>query len=408
SALFGELQKLPIVGGAEPPKAEESQGEASGLSKVLMMIVHGITVVKNAYNKVAGKVNSILGSIDISGQAWFGKAAMVYAGITTLLEKVENPGAALKALADKLQEQIGGFFGKITGHIGEVVGDVKTKLEFITQPAQLLGMVADKLVSTVLNFIITHPPSELVRTVFQVIQTASGKELIEIVREQLKPIGDDIIKKIADSQVVQAAISPLKGPVHMVADAIGRVTEKGIGVVKEVQEKVAGFLSGDRLRELAGLGPEAAQTAPPAVAEVAAAPPADFLTVVKQGLHTHLMSIGMAKLIESGKALAKKGWEKLKSGAKAAYAGIKKAIVGRKEEFEVAGEHHELWTQQDGEELTLMVASKPTPVEEKLDEYQAAAKEQNDKENELQELRFQITQLKGKKGVAGARDDAKA
>jgi hypothetical protein len=408
SALFGELQKLPILGGAEPPKAEESQGEASGLAKFLMMIVRGITVVKNAYNKIAGKVNAVLDSFNISAKPWFEKVAMVYAGLTTLLEKIGNPGAALKSLAENLKQQVGGLFGKVKEHIGEVVGDVKAKLELITDPGKLLGMVADRLVSTVLNFIITHPPSELVRTVFNVIQKAAGKDLIDVVREQLKPFGDEIIKKIADSHVVQTAISPLKGPVQMITDAIGKVTDKGLTAVKEVEEKVGGYLSEGNLRELAGLGPEAAEEAAPAVAQVAAEEPADFITVVKKGLHSHLMTIGMRKLIEAGKTLAKKGWEKVKGAAKAAVAGIKGAIVGKRVPFEAGGVEHSLWAEQSEQGPVLMVASKPTPLEEKIAEYEAAVKKTNRKENELKQLYFEIAESKKLKAEKGGEAAAAA
>ena len=122
-----------------------------------MKIVHGITVVKNAYNKVAGKVNGIIKSIDLHDSAFLQNAATVYAGVVHAVEGITNPGSILTNLAGKPKETVGGFFGNIKTHIGEVVGDVKSKLDLIVSPAALLGNVADRLVSTVLNFMITHP-----------------------------------------------------------------------------------------------------------------------------------------------------------------------------------------------------------------------------------------------------------
>jgi hypothetical protein len=369
SAIFGKLQGLPVLGGPEPPKADESAGEASGLTKILMMIVHGITVVKNAYNKVAGKVNGIIKSIDLSATAFLQNAAAVYAGVVKSVEAIGDPASILKSLGDKLKETVGGFFGNIKEHIGATVGDIKTKLELIVSPVTLLALVRDRLVSTVLNFIITHPPSALVQTVFQVIQTASGKDLIELVRDKLKPVGDEIIGKIANSDVVQTAVGPLKEPAHKIADAVGRLTDKGLAIVKQVEEKVGGFLNAEKLREMIHLGPSAAP-APPV--EEAASQGGDFLSVVKGGLHFELLAMGIPRLAELTKKGAKWAWGKVKSGAKAAYAGIKGAIFGQKAKFETAGEQHEVWAEKQEAGVQVMVASDPKPISYRLTGYQQA------------------------------------
>ena len=366
--LFGEISGLPVLGGPEPPKAEADAGEASqsGLTKVLMMIVHGITVVKSAYNKIATKVNGIIHSIDISQEAWLPDVAAIYAGITQAKHLVDDPLSAFKMLVDKAKEMVGGFFDKITGQIGAVVGGITEKLGMIVEPVKLISHLADRLVSTVLNFVITHPPSALLQTVFSVIQTAAGTDLIDLVRKQLQPVGDQIIAKIANSEVVQTAIAPIKGPVHKISEAIGKVVSKGVDVVKGVQSKVAAFLNPEKLQEMTGLGPSIKQPTP--VAEAAAAP-TDFLGAIKEGLHARLMILGNSRLISLAKSGAKFVWGKVKAGAKAAYQGIKGAIVGEKMPYEAGGEHHELWVEEDdGGDRTVMVASaNAKPLEKRLE-----------------------------------------
>jgi hypothetical protein len=170
------------------------------------------------------------------------------------------------------------------------------------------------------------------------------------VRKQLKPVGDEIIDKIAHSDVVQTAIGPIKGPVHKISDAIGKVVSKGVDVVKGVQSKVAAFLNPEKLQEMTGLGPSIKQPTP--VAEAAAAP-TDFLGAVKDGLHARLMILGNARLVSLAKSGAKFVWGKVK----AAGTRIKEAIFGKKVEFQAAGDHHELWIERGTEKFAVMVAS---------------------------------------------------
>ena len=382
--LFGEISGLPVLGGPEPPKADES-GEASqsGLTRVLMMIVHGITVVKGAYNKIATKVNGIIHSIDISKEEWLPDVAAIYAGITQAKKLVEDPLSAFKMLVDKAKEMVGGFFDKITGHINEVVGGITEKLGMIVEPVKLIGHLADRLVSTVLNFIITHPPSALLQTVFQVVQTAAGADLIDLVRQKLQPIGDEIIGKIANSSFVQTAIEPIKGPVHKISAAIGKVVQKGMGVVKAAQAKVADFLNPEKLKELTHLGTSFKQPRPVAEAEAA---PTDFLGVVKEGIHARLMIIGNSRLIALAKSGAKFVWGKIKAGAKAAYAGLRGALFGEKATFEAQGEQHEVWTEQSDEGRTVMVASEPNPLPHRITGYREAVKQMSGKPREQAEI----------------------
>ncbi len=405
--LFGEISGLPVLGGPEPPKAEPDAGEASqsGLTKVLMMIVHGITVVKSAYNKIATKVNGIIHSIDISQEAWLPDVAAIYAGITQAKHLVDDPLSAFKMLVDKAKEMVGGFFDKITGQIGAVVGGITEKLGMIVEPVKLISHLADRLVSTVLNFVITHPPSALLQTVFSVIQTAAGTDLIDLVRQQLKPVGDEIIAKIAHSDVVQTAIGPIKEPVRKISDAIGKVVSKGVDVVKGVQSKVAAFLNPEKLQEMTGLGPSIKQPTP--VAEVAAAP-TDFLGAVKEGLHARLMILGNSRLISLAKTGAKFVWGKVKAGAKAAVGAIKGAILGRRDEFDAAGEHHELWAEQTEKGARLMMASKQVTLQEKIEQYKAAITDENVKENQLKELYFQLERAETKAAETATNKQATA
>ena len=62
-------------------------------------------------------------------------------------------------------------------------------------------------------------------------------------------------------------------------------------------------------------------------------------------------------------------WRPGRTGAKAAYQGIKGAIVGEKMPYEAGGEHHELWVEEDdGGDRTVMVASaNAKPLEKRLE-----------------------------------------
>jgi hypothetical protein len=394
--LFGEISGLPVLGGPEPPKAEPAAGEASqsGLTKVLMMIVHGITVVKSAYNKIATKVNGIIHTIDISQEAWLPDVAAIYAGITQAKHLVDDPLSAFKMLVDKAKEMVGGFFDKITGHIGEVVGGITEKLGMIAEPVKLIGHLADRLVSTVLNFIITHPPSALLQTVFSVIQTAAGADLIDLVRKQLKPVGDEIIAKIANSDVVQTAIAPIKGPVQRISEAIGKVVSKGLDVVKGVQSRVAAFLNPEKLKEMTGLG--SSFNPPLPVAASPSAPPTDFLGAIKEGLHSRLMMLGNSRLVSLAKTGAKFVWGKVKAGAKAAYAGIKGALFGEKATYDAEGEQHEVWAEEGEQGRAIMVASTPAPLAYKITGYDAALKKMSGKSGDQAEATLdEVKQLLG-------------
>ena len=117
---------------------------------------------------------------------------------------------------------------------------------------------------------------------------------------------------------------------------------------------------------MTGLGPSIKQPTP--VAEAAAAP-TDFLGAIKEGLHARLMILGNGRLISLAQSGAKFVWGKVKAGAKAAYQGIKGAIVGEKMPYEAGGEHHELWVEEDdGGDRTVMVASaNAKPLEKRLE-----------------------------------------
>jgi hypothetical protein len=398
-ALFGEIQGLPTMGETEPPEGTDNP-EAKGFLRLLQLMVRGFMAVRRTYNRVAHAINSIISKVDISKQPWLPKVAAVYAFVAEAVNAITNPGEALSELAKNLQEAVGDFFKPIKSKITEVAGEIKGKLELVLDPGKLLHMLSDKAVEMVLNFIITHPPSEILAETLQIIQTASGKDIIELVREKV-PLGDTIIKDITESKVVQAAIEPLRSPVNLVINAVNSVTEKAMSLVGAVESKIVGFISESNLRQLAGMGP--APEKPPEPPAAPAAPAeggaedglGEFLTAVKKGLHARLMRIGTAALKAGAKDLLKKGVEVAK-GLVSRAAG---AILGRKEEFVAAGEEHELWAEQVDDAVVVMMSSrKASPIAARFAEYEAALNKKEKAEDQrkaLEELKALNTKASG-------------
>src|SRR5262249_9529656 len=78
-----------------------------------------------------------------------------------------------------------------------------------------------------------------------------------------------------------------------------------------------------------------------------------FLGVVKHGIHTHLLELGMQSLLRHGKDLAKTG---LKKGAAAA-KGLFGKVLGRVIPFKARGKQHELWVEQRQGGAVVLVAT---------------------------------------------------
>ncbi|EPR11638.1 hypothetical protein [Ruminiclostridium papyrosolvens] len=63
----------------------------------------------------------------------------------------------------------------------------------------------------VLNFIISHPLSALIKAVFKGIEAIAGKSIVELVRQYI-PFADRLFDKIAGSGPEQSLMKPLQGP----------------------------------------------------------------------------------------------------------------------------------------------------------------------------------------------------
>ena len=128
------------------------------------------------------------------------------------MDVVGNPVETLSEGAGKLKEAVGSFFGSVKGKLKEIACSIKSKVAILGQPAQLMKLIANKAVDMVLNFIISHPPSALIKAVFKGIEAILGKSIVELVRQYI-PVADKLFDKIAVSGPVQSLIKPLQGPI---------------------------------------------------------------------------------------------------------------------------------------------------------------------------------------------------
>ncbi|HEX2928053.1 MAG TPA: hypothetical protein VHP38_17650, partial [Ruminiclostridium sp.] len=174
--LFGELTGLPKEDKEEKEEKEPASGGGEkGLAKVLHTLMAVFNVLKGVFNKVAGGVGKVLGIINITVKPWFAAFSAVYAGAVKAMNVSGNPVEALSEGAGKLKETVGSFFGSIKGKLKEVAGSIKEKVAILGKPAQLIKLIANKAVDMVLNFIISHPPSALIKAVFKGIEAIAGK-----------------------------------------------------------------------------------------------------------------------------------------------------------------------------------------------------------------------------------------
>ncbi len=349
--LFGEVSGLAQGEKEEKKKDEESSSgkESKGLVKILHIISSILNVVKGIYGKVVGGINKILPIINISTKTWFDPFSMIYAGVIKALEVVQNPAEALNEGVEKVKEAIGGFFSNIKGKLTEVTQGIKEKIAIIGQPAQLMKLLANKAVDMVLNFIVTHPPSALIKAVFKTVEAVSGKSIIELVRQYI-PFADKLINKIAGSSPVQGLLKPLEKPAKQVGGMIDQVSVGAVGMVNESEQKAVGvFGSGAKL--LKGL---AGTTGNKKSASLGAGQKkqegGDFLGVIKSGIHNRLVNLGQ-KLLKSGKAILKGAVNKVKG-----------FVFGNKLKFKLGNEKHELWIEKQGDKKVVMIASNPKPA----------------------------------------------
>lgn len=352
--LFGELKGLPEEEKGEKEKEPEGGREEKGIIKVFHILTGVFKILKGVFGKVAGAINKILPIINISIKPWFDPFSMIYAGAVKALEIVKNPGEALNEGVAKLKEAAGDFFKSIKTKLADIAGSIKQKVMLLGQPAQLLKLIVNKAVDMVLNFIITHPPSALIKAVFKVVEAASGKSIIELVRQHI-PFADKLINKIAESDPVQGIVKPLEQPVKAVGGMIDQVTERAVGIVGESEQKVTGIF-GNGAKLLMGLaGVTMGGQGSGNKGESKKEGSGDFIGSIKGGIHTRLVSFGQ-KLLQMGKKLVMTGVDKVKG-----------LIFGSKLKFKLGSENHELWVEKRGSKKVVMMASKPDKVDNILD-----------------------------------------
>jgi phage-related protein len=362
--LFGQLRGLPQEPKEEEEKEPAAGREEKGLIKVLHALTKVLNVLKGVYDKIAGGLNKILGVINIVAKLWFEVFSAIYAGIVTVIEKVGNPAQALSEGAEKLKEAVGEFFVKIKTKVKEISGSIKEKVTLLGQPAQLIKTIANKAVDMVLNFIITHPPSALIKAVFKGIEAIAGKSIVELIRQYI-PYADKILDKIAGSGPVQGIMKPLEGPVKTVGGMIDQVTDQTTGMVDSAEKTTLSSMgSGAKLMTAMGIGGQSKNESKAGGKETGQAQGGskaegggDIFGTVRSGIHNNLMTLGLINL-------KKLGMQILAAGAAKISGAIRKMLTP-KVKFKLGNETHELWVEQDKDRNSVMMASlKGTEVEE--------------------------------------------
>ncbi len=368
--LFGKLKNLPQEPKDKEEKEPASGKESKGLIKVLHALTKVLNVLKNVYDKVAGGVNKVLGIINITKKGWFEPFSAIYAGIVTVIEKVGNPAQALSEGAEKLKEAVGGFFDSVKTKVKDISGSIKEKVTILGKPAQLMKMLANKAVDMVLNFIITHPPSALIKALFKGIEAIAGKSIVELIRQYI-PYADKIFDKIAGSGPVQGIMKPLEGPVNKVGGMIDQVTDEVTNMVDSAEKTTLSSIgSGAKLMSAMGLGEAggpggsskggntAAGGKDPGKAQGGGKGDSkggskngggDFFGTIKSGIHDNLMSLGLVNL-------KKLGTQILAAGASKVASAIRKALTP-KVKFKLGTEEHQLWVEKGQNRNVVMMAS---------------------------------------------------
>ncbi|MFM9327212.1 NucA/NucB deoxyribonuclease domain-containing protein [Paenibacillus mesotrionivorans] len=401
--LFGELKSLPAAKEEEDKEKEASAGgkEEKGLMKVLQLLKGVFKVLKGTYGKVAGAINKALPGMNISTKSWFNPFAMIYAGAVQAMEVVKNPAEALNEGAGKLKSAAGSFFSGIKGKVTETAGSIKEKVMLLGKPAQLMKLLANKAVDMVLNFIVTHPPSALIKAVFKGIEAAAGSSIVELVRKHI-PFADKLINKVAESSPVQSLMKPLEQPVNKVGGLIDQVTEEASGLVDDA-EKQTGSVLGNGTQLLAGLAGVGAASGKDGAGKSNKAGAGsggkkgdakgggDFVGTVKGGIHTRLITFGK-NLLKSGKELALKGAEKIKG-----------AVSGLMVRFSIGSESHKLWVEKKGSRNVVMMASNEEELWKKIKGFWIKVENIEDEENKkmikekLEKLESIISNLESEK-----------
>ena len=382
--LFGELTGLPKESKDEKGEKEPASGGAEkGLVKVLHALSSVFNVFKGVYNKIAGGVGKILGVINIATKPWFATFSAIYAGAVKAMDVVGNPVETLSEGAGKLKESVGSFFGSVKGKLKEIAGSIKSKVAILGQPAQLMKLIANKAVDMVLNFIISHPPSALIKAVFKGIEAIAGKSIVELVRQYI-PFADKLFDKIAGSGPVQSLMKPLQGPINNVNGMIDEATTGATGMVNNAEQSATSTLSsGAKLVTAMGIGKSGGSKATSkddAKGESKGGPKGggDFLSILLSGIHTKLYAIGLRNIAKLGKKLVSKVGDKAK--------GIIGKMLTPKVKFKLGKESHELWVEKGNNKNVVMMASTPNTLDIKIKEGEVpnnveVIKRKNDAEN---------------------------
>ena len=370
--LFGELRGLP----AEPKGKEEKEPGSGGAERGLMKVLHVLTgvfgVLKSVFDRIAGGLSRIVGIINISNKPWFAPFTAIYAGVVKAMELVPNPAEALNDGVDKLKEAAGEFFGSIKTKVKDIAGSIKEKVMLLGNPAQLMKLLANKAIDMVLNFIITNPPSALLKAVFKGIEAIAGKSLVELIRQYI-PFADKLFDKIAASGPVQSIMKPLEGPVNSVGGMIEQVTDQATGVVDNAEQSAMSSM-GNGSKLLSGFaGSSGSQSGQAGTAGTAgdgkgqekkggqSQGGGDFLSLLKSGVHTRLMTFGLMNIRKLGAKVIAAGAAKV--------TGVIKKMLTPKVKFKLGAEEHELWVEKGKNRNVVMMASKnPAPIKVKIQE----------------------------------------
>ena len=380
------MKNLPQEPKEKEEKEPESSRESKGLVKVLNALTRVLNILKNVYDKVAGGINKILGIINITTKAWFEPFSAIYAGVVTVIEKVSNPAQALSEGAEKLKEAVGGFFDNIKTKIKDISGSIKEKVMILGNPAQLMKTIANKAVDMVLNFIITHPPSALIKALFKGIEAIAGKSIVELIRQHI-PYADKIFDSIAGSEPVQAIMKPLEGPVNKVGGMIDQVTDEVTNMVDTAEKTTLSKIgNGAKLMQAMGIGGQGSAGASGKGRNTAAGGKGagqaqgaggqaqggskeggkggkqggggEFFETIKSGVHNNLMTLGLANLKKLGTQILQAGVDKLKT------------VIGNaltpKVKFKLGNEEHRLWVAKGQNRNVVMMASEEKPLDDHI------------------------------------------
>src|SRR5262249_22345378 len=156
----------------------------------------------------------------------------------------------------------------------------------------------------------------------------AGQPIVELLRKKV-PYGEEIFKKISESDVVRGLLKPLERPTSAVSEMTEAAAGEATQLVAKVEQEALGVVAdgATMVSELAGVDvQQAGAEKPDDSAEPAKAAPAGggggdastFLGALKAGIHASLLELGTASLLRHGKQLGTAAVEKGKELGKAA------------------------------------------------------------------------------------------